>query len=77
MIYKRVAARLRAQDWLAITIELGIVIVGVFIGTWEANWNQERAAQRDTKALLRELGPELRRPGSPEQTLVHRAFRDL
>ena len=32
MIYKRVAARLRAQDWAAITIELGIVIVGVFIG---------------------------------------------
>ena len=38
MIYKRVAARLRAQDWLAITIELGIVVLGVFIGTWVANW---------------------------------------
>ena len=32
MIYKRVAARLQAQDWLAITIELTIVVVGVFIG---------------------------------------------
>ena len=28
MIYKRVAARLRAQDWVVITIELAIVIVG-------------------------------------------------
>ncbi len=32
MIYKRVAARLRAQDWVAITIELAIVAVGMFIG---------------------------------------------
>ncbi len=39
MIYKRVGARLRAQDWLAIVIELGIVVLGVFIGTWVANWN--------------------------------------
>ena len=59
MIYKRVAARLRAQDWLAITIELGIVILGVFIGTWVANWNQERAAERDTNTLLVQLGPEM------------------
>ena len=28
MIYRRAAARLKAQDWLAITIELAIVIVG-------------------------------------------------
>ena len=59
MIYKRVAARLNAQDWVAIAIEVMIVIVGVFIGTWVANWNQERAAERDTKALLLQLGPEM------------------
>ena len=28
MIYKRVAARLHAQDWVAIMIELGIVVLG-------------------------------------------------
>lgn len=59
MIYKRFAANLRAQNWFAIGIELGIVVLGVFIGTWVANWNQERAAQRDTEALLIELGPEM------------------
>ena len=32
MIFKRAVARLRAQDWTAISIELLIVIVGVFIG---------------------------------------------
>ena len=59
MIYKRVAARLRAQDWLAITIELLIVIVGVFIGTWVANWNQERAAKAETQRMLSQLKPNL------------------
>jgi acetone carboxylase gamma subunit len=59
MIFKRFAANLRAQNWFAIGIELAIVILGVFVGTWVANWNQERAAQRDTQALLRELGPEM------------------
>lgn len=34
MIYRRAVAKLRAQDWFAIAIELAIVIVGVFIGNW-------------------------------------------
>lgn len=42
MIYKRVAARLRAQDWVAITIELAIVVVGVFLATQANIWNQAR-----------------------------------
>ena len=61
MIYKRVAARLRAQDWLAITIELFIVILGVFIGTWVANWNQERAEKREIGQLLDQMKPEIAR----------------
>lgn len=59
MIFKRFAANLRAQNWFAIGIEFAIVVAGVFVGTWVANWNQERAAQRDTQALLRQLGPEM------------------
>ena len=60
MIYKRVAARLQAQDWLAITIEFGIVVAGVFVGTWVANLNQERGARADTIRLLDQLRPEIR-----------------
>ena len=59
MIYKRVAARLRAQDWLAITIEVGIVIVGVFIGTQVSNWNQERLEKRETQRMLAQLNPQI------------------
>ena len=61
MIYKRVAARLRAQDWLAITIEIGIVIVGVFIGTQVSNWNATRLEGAETQHRLDQLKPELRR----------------
>ena len=61
MIYKRVAARLRAQDWVAITIEIVIVIIGVFVGTWVANWNQQRAERRDIDQLLFQMRPELAR----------------
>lgn len=59
MIFKRFAANLRAQNWFAILIELGIVIVGVFIGTWVANWNQERGAKAETRRMIAQLGPSL------------------
>jgi len=61
MIYRRLGARLKAQDWLAITIEVLIVIVGVFIGNWVNDWSQGRAADRETKDLLRQLHPEMTR----------------
>jgi hypothetical protein len=61
MIFKRAVAKLRAQDWFAIAIELGIVILGVFIGNWVNDWSQQRAADRETRELLRELRPEMTR----------------
>ncbi|MEO7634728.1 MAG: hypothetical protein ABIS38_03650 [Sphingomicrobium sp.] len=59
MIYKRVAARLKAQDWLAITIEFAIVVAGVFVGTWVANMNQGRVEAGETRQMIRNLRPEL------------------
>lgn len=60
MIFKRAVAKLRAQDWTAIMIELAIVIIGVFIGIQASNWNQERAQKRETREMLVQLKPELR-----------------
>lgn len=59
MIYKRVAARLKAQDWVAISIELAIVITGVFVGTQVSNWNAERLERQDNARVLRNLRPEI------------------
>jgi hypothetical protein len=60
MIFKRAVARLRAQDWVAITIELAIVIIGVFIGIQVSNWNADRLDRRETQMMLTRLKPELR-----------------
>lgn len=59
MIFKRAVAKLRAQDWLAITIELAIVIMGVFVGTQVANWNEQRIENLETRRLLTQLKPEV------------------
>lgn len=59
MIYKRAVAKLRAQEWSAIAIEIGIVVVGVFIGTWVANWNQDRIEQKQIGRLLQQLHTEV------------------
>ena len=64
MIFKRHAANFRAQHWSALLLELGIVILGVFIGTWVANWNQERAAKAETRRMVEQLGPSLRQLGA-------------
>jgi len=43
MILRRITANFRRQDWMAVVIELVIVILGVFIGIQVSNWNQARA----------------------------------
>jgi hypothetical protein len=61
MIFKRVVAKLRAQEWMAITIEVGIVIIGVFFGTQVSNWNADRIEKRNVDQLLVQMRPELTR----------------
>ena len=61
MIYRRAIAKLRAQDWFAILVELAIVILGVFIGTLVANANQQRLEGKETQHRLDQLKPELQR----------------
>lgn len=59
MIFRRTVANLRAQNWTAIGIEVAIVIVGVFIGTWVANWNEERVERAETRRMIAQLEPSL------------------
>ena len=59
MIFKRVAANLRAQNWSAILIEFAIVVAGVFVGTQVSNWNAERLERLDNTRVLRNLKPEI------------------
>lgn len=60
MIFRRTIANLRAQNWTAVVIEIGIVIIGVFIGVQVANWNEERVEKAATQRMLVQLIPELK-----------------
>ena len=59
MILRRIMNALRARDWAAIGIELSIVVVGVFIGTLVANWNEKRLEKEKTDRLITQIQPEL------------------
>lgn len=59
MILRRLIHSLRTQNWTAIGIELMIVIIGVFVGTQVANWNEQRLEKRQTERMLEQLQPEL------------------
>ena len=59
MILRRLVASLRGQNWTSVAIELGIVVLGVFIGLEAANWNQARQERQETHQLLSQLEAEL------------------
>jgi hypothetical protein len=61
MIFHRASARLREENWVAITIDFVIVVIGVFLGIQASNWNQARLEQRQVNELLMEMRPELSR----------------
>lgn len=59
MMFKRAIAAFRSRDWPGITIELCIVILGVFFGVMAANWNQARIDRDNTTRLLNQFKPEM------------------
>ena len=59
MILRRLTHNLRTQNWTAITIELFIVILGVFLGTQVSNWNAGRLEKHETQRMLAQLKPNL------------------
>ncbi len=57
MIFKRAIARLRAQDWFAITIELAIVTFGILLALAAQQWADDRAERNkfeETRAAIRD-----------------------
>lgn len=59
MILRPLTENLRTQNWIAITVEFVLVILGVFLGIMAANWNEERLDRRETAVLLAQLDDEL------------------
>lgn len=60
MILRRLAQQLREQNWVAISIEFVLLVLGVFLGLQAANWNDARIEQGLVRAHLAEIANDLR-----------------
>ena len=60
MILRSLARSLTAQNWATVSVELLVVIVGVFIGIEVSNWNENRLIEDRANALTEKLRFELR-----------------
>ncbi|MEQ1491878.1 MAG: DUF6090 family protein [Terricaulis sp.] len=60
MILRRTMEHLRRQDWVAVTIEFVIVVLGVFVATQVSNWNEEREARARAAVYGARLTEDLR-----------------
>jgi hypothetical protein len=52
MILRRISEQVKAQNWFAISVELVILVLGVFIGIQVSNWNDERREKAQEANLL-------------------------
>lgn len=60
MIQQRLGERLKQQDWLGVTIELILLIVGVFLGLQVANWNDQRKEYALESEYLARIAQDIR-----------------
>lgn len=60
MRYRRLREQLQQQNWMAVVVDLVIVVVGVFIGIQVANWNEDRVTQRKAAVFTERLKADLR-----------------
>ncbi|HKJ75194.1 MAG TPA: hypothetical protein VKA19_13855 [Alphaproteobacteria bacterium] len=59
MILSRVIHHVKNQQWTAVFLDFVIVVLGVVIGIQVSNWNQARADDRRTKAILAAISADL------------------
>jgi hypothetical protein len=55
VILRRVIEHVRTQNWFAVGLDFGIVVIGVFVGIQVSNWNQERVGAEQQQRYLEYL----------------------
>jgi uncharacterized protein DUF6090 len=63
-------AHFRRQDWMAVVIELIVVILGVFIGVQASNWNEQRETDQKAAVFTERLKADLREEDWGYQLLI-------
>lgn len=61
MILRGLGGQLRRQDWVAVSIEFLLVVVGVFLGIQVSNWNEQRKQRATESAYLAGIAEDARR----------------
>lgn len=70
MIQRRLGERLQQQDWVAVAIELCLVVVGVFLGIQVANWNGERKERSLESANQSRIAQDVRSDSSELNEII-------
>lgn len=60
MVIRRIREHVVAHNWFAVAVDVGIVVVGVFLGTQANNWNETRVERAAASAARREIIDDLR-----------------
>jgi hypothetical protein len=60
MVIRRIREHVASHNWFAVAVDLGIVVVGVFLGTQANNWNEARLERAAGAESLREIIEDLR-----------------
>ncbi len=56
---RRLITSARRQDWFAVTVELVVVVLGIFIGMQVTNWNEDRKLARQAREYRESLATDL------------------
>lgn len=72
MILRRLANSIRRQDWLAVTIEFLIVVVGIFVGLSATDWREARELRAREHAYLVRLQEDLQAMSASMSRLLER-----
>jgi hypothetical protein len=60
MVIRRIRHHIATHNWFAVSIDLLIVVVGVFLGTQANNWNEVRIERGDAAEYRREIIEDLK-----------------
>lgn len=60
MVIRRIREHVTAHNWFAVSVDVAIVVVGVFLGTQANNWNEARLAANEARTYRERLAEEAR-----------------
>ena len=61
MVIRRIREHVATHNWFAVAVDVGIVVLGVFLGTQVSNWNEARIERANAAESRRQIIDDLQR----------------